>query len=245
MFEESVEERRVDPIAGILETMSKLKEDEQIWIQILARPTGDDWKKEGEEIINKIFGREEKKKSGFWDFFGLGVTMGEVVRAPFEHPTLEAKKKDKDQSFKFLVISPSEKEVSEGIGRKIAKLGFETTIRFIYIDKRDAFSRNNVAAVTGFFRQFNTQDLNLLKPDKKTMSAAVHGLFVQTRLNLRRRILYEKYRDLIFNRHKPILNIEELATIYHFPITGVETTYLEKVESRKGGPPATLPMMEE
>ena len=247
MFEESVEERRVDPIAGLLETMAKLKTDEQIWIQILARPIGDEWKKEGEDIINKMFGRE-KKKTGFWEFFGLGVTAGELVRAPFEHPSLEAKKKDKDQlNLKFLVLSPSEKEVAEGIGRKIAKLGFETTIRFLYIDKRDAFSRDNVAAVQGFFRQFNTQDLNLLRPNKKTMSAAVHGLFKQTRLNLRRRILYERYRDLIFGpkKPKPILNIEELATIYHFPITGVETTYLEKVESRKGGPPAALPMMDD
>ena len=242
MFEEAVEERRIDPVATLMETISKLKTDEQIWIQILARPTGDDWRKEGQKIINKITGKKEEKGP---EFLGLGFTLKEAVLAPIEHPSLETKKKKEEPSFRMLLLTPGEKELVEGIEHKTSKLGFETTIRFIYIDKRDAFSRDNVAALQGFFRQFNTQNLNLLRPDKKTMTAAIHYLFVNLRLNWRKRLIYERYRDLIFNPKKPILNIEELATIYHFPITGVETTYLERVESRKGGPPPALPILEE
>jgi hypothetical protein len=245
MFEEAVEERRVDPVGNVLEIISKLKVDEQIWIQILARPTGDDWKKEGDELVAKMTGIGEKKKKEPW-FYGLGVTLSEAILAPFVHPSTEVEKKSKDEfNFRMLLLTPGQKEVVEGIERKTAKLGFETTIRFIYIDKREAFSRDNVAAIAGFFRQFNTQNLNLLKPDKRTMTAAVRGLFIKLRLSWRKRVIYERYRDLIFNPHKPILNIEELATIYHLPIVGVESTYLEKVESRKGGPPAALPLMEE
>lgn len=242
MFEEAVEERRIDPISAITEATSKLKEDEQIWIQMMVRPTGDDWRLKGEELVKKMTGLDEKKKTS--GFPGLGVTMGEVFRSPFEHPSLEAADKKKDQlNFRMLLMTPGQKEVVEGIERKIAKLGFETTIRFLYIDKRNAFSRDNVAAVSGFFRQFATQNMNLFKPDKKTMCRAVHGMFVKLRLNWRKRVIFEKYRDLAFNHHKPILNIEELATIYHFPIIGVAAPQLEKVESRKGGPPPALPIM--
>jgi len=244
MFEEAVEERRVDTIALLTETMSKLKADEQIWIQIMARPTGDDWRKEGEKIVAKLTGREEKKKSGFWKGT-FGVTAGELARSPFEHPSTEVEKKKDEMNFRMLMLTPGQKEVLEGVERKIAKLGFETTIRFVYIDKRDAFSRDHVASMQGFFRQFNTQDMNLLRPDKVTMTAGVHGLFVKLRLNWRKRLVYEKYRDLVFNKHKSILNIEELATIYHFPIGAVQATFLEKVESRKGGPPPALPVMGE
>jgi len=245
MFEEMVEERRVDPIAPLLEVMSKLKEDEQIWIQIMARPTGDDWKKEGEKIVAKLIGREESKEESGSTLFGL--TPNDIVRAPFELPKIPEIKKEKSQRFQFgaMILTPGEREVIEGIERKTAKLGFETSIRFLYIDKRDAFSRDNVAAVQGFFRQFNTQNLNLLRPDKKTMTAAVRGLFKETRLNWRRRVLFERYRDLIFGPKKFILNIEELATLYHFPITEVSPVYLEKVESRKRGPPPTVPLIEE
>lgn len=244
MFEDPVDERRVDPIAGLMEAISKLKDEEQIWIQMMIRPTGDAWKKKGEEIVNQMLGLVEKKEKTPW-FPGLGVSMGELVRSPFEHPSTDVKDKKKDDfKFKLLMMSPGQKEIAEGIERKIAKLGFETTIRFIYIDRRNEYTKDNVASVVGYFRQFNTQNLNLFKPDKLTMSQAVHGMFVQTRLNWRRRLLFERYRDLVFNHHKPILNIEEMATIYHFPIMGVESTYLEKVESRKGGPPAQLPISE-
>lgn len=243
MFEEAVEERRIDTISAITEATSKLKEDEQIWIQMMVRPTGDDWRLAGEAFVRKMTGLEEqkKKKSGF---LGLGVTLGEVLRSPFEHPATEAEKKRDEINFRMLLLTPGQREVVEGIEKKIAKLGFETTIRFLYIDKRDSFSRDNVASISGFFRQFNTQNLNLLKPDKNTMCRAVHGMFVKLRLNWRKRVIFEKYRDQVFNHHKPILNIEELATIYHFPIMGVGSTQLEKVESRKGGPPPALPTME-
>ena len=171
--------------------------------------------------------------------------MGEIARSPFEHPSLEAdRKEERGLNFRMLMLTPGQKEALEGIERKIAKLGFETTIRLIYIDSRNAFSRDNVAAITGYFRQFNTQNMNLLRPDKKTMTGAIHYFFKPPRLHWRKRLVYERYRDLLFSPRKMILNIEELATIYHFPIEGVEPTFLEKVESRKGGPPARLPMME-
>lgn len=245
MFEESIEERRVDTIGTLLETISKLKDDERIWIQMLVRPTGDVWKGLGEEAIGKMTGTAEIKKKKPFDF-GLGVTMGELIKSPLEHPSLDAKEKKEESklNFKMLMLTPGQREVVEGIERKIAKLGFETTIRFLFIDKRESFSRDHVASVTGFFRQFNTQNSNSFRPDKETMTAAVHGLFKQKRLNWRRRLIYEKYRDLVFNHHQPVLNIEELATVYHFPIIGVESTYLEKVESRKGGPPSKLPLID-
>jgi hypothetical protein len=243
MFEEMVEERRVDPVAMLIEAMSRLKDDEKIWIQIMARPTGDDWKEAGRKIVNKIAGKEEKKSSASPV---LGVTLGEALRAPFEHPSMEVqKKKEAGQNFRILMLTPGEREIMEGIERKMGKLGFETTIRFVYIDRRDSFSRDHVASVMGFFRQFNTQNLNLLKPDKKTMARGVHYWFVNLRLKWRKRLVFEHYRDMVFNHHKSILNIEELATIYHFPIMGVGAAFLEKIESRKGGPPGPLPIIEE
>jgi hypothetical protein len=73
----------------------------------------------------------------------------------------------------------------------------------------------------------------------------VRGLFVKTRIRWRKRILYEDYRNITPSAKKPILNIEELATIYHFPIAAVSTTELEKIPSRKGSPPAGVPVIEE
>lgn len=252
MFEDPTEERRVDTIASFLEAMSKMKGDQQFWFQLIIVPTGTEFKEEGEKIIKKILHLDEEKKSkgGFLPNFDLGISLGEALWAPFEHPGA-AKKKDekKDTNFMRFIISPGEKEVTEGIERKIAKFGFETTIRLlvIYNQAEGKSGERNVFLGHGYIRQFNTQNMNQLRPDKATTSAsyAIRGLFKKTRLRMRKRLLYERYIHLSHNEKKPVLNIEELATIYHFPITAVSTSELEKVESRKGTPPATLPVVDE
>ena len=53
-FEDPTEERRMDTIAPIMELMSKLKDDEQVWYQLVIRPTGEDFKEEGQKKITQI-----------------------------------------------------------------------------------------------------------------------------------------------------------------------------------------------
>ena len=127
---------------------------------------------------------------------------------------------------------------------KMAKLAFQTTIRFMYVDRRGSFVKDNTNAAAAFFRQFNTQHLNYLKPDKDTMTAGVKGWFKEWKLAFRKHAFYEAYAHAKPRSNKCVLNVEELATMYHFPINAVGTTELEKVASRKAGPPATLPLVE-
>lgn len=251
-FEDSVEERRLDPIGSLMEAMSTLTGEQQFWFQMIVVPTGEVWKKEAQKALNKMLGIEDehKKKSGLLPNFDLGFSIGEALRAPFEHPGEAKSKKEetKTKSQRF-ILSPGEKEVTEGIYHKISKLAFETTIRFLYLERRgeSASTDKNMFLGHGFIRQFNTQDMNSLRPDKHTTSAsyAIRGLFRTSRLRWRKRIIYERYQNLAHNHHGPILNIEELATLYHFPMGTVSTTELEKVASRKGSPPATVPLMED
>ena len=58
-------------------------------------------------------------------------------------------------------------------------------------------------------------------------------------------MIYEDYRNISPSDKKSVLNIEELATIYHFPIAAVSTTELEKIPSRRGSPPAGVPTIDE
>ena len=44
-FEDITKEKRLDPVAVITEALSKTKEDEMSWIQLLIRPVGNSWKK--------------------------------------------------------------------------------------------------------------------------------------------------------------------------------------------------------
>ncbi len=250
MFEEAVEEHRIDTIAPLMEAMSKLKNDEQLWFQLVVRPTGEDFRKEGEEEIKKLLGIEESKKPSKWPKLDLGIELGEALRAPFEHPG-EAKLGKEAQAAKMprFLMTPIDKERADAIHLKISKIAFEATLRFMYVEKIDgAVDSGHTNSIHGFIRQFNTQNLNSLRPNSPTSTASysVKGpLFKKMRIRARKRYLYEAYRHFAPSHHESILNIEELATLFHFPLAVVSTTELAKVESRKGSPPASLPIIEE
>lgn len=250
MFEEAVEEHRIDPIAPLMEAMSKLKDDQQLWFQLLIKPTGEDFRKEGEEEINKLLGIEKPHPPSIWPKFDLGITPGEALRAPFEHPgeATAAHEEKKEKPLRFL-MTPVDKERADAIHEKISKIAFEATLRFMYVEKREgAVDAGHTNSIHGFIRQFNTQNLNSLKPDSPTSTASysVKGpLFKKMRIRARKHHLYEHYRHFMPSHHESILNIEELATVFHFPLAVVSTTELAKVESRKGSPPASLPVIEE
>jgi len=50
------------------------------------------------------------------------------------------------------------------------------------------------------------------------------------------------YSGKLIEEKLPVLNIEELATIFHFPAGVVRAPKLQTVYSRKGEPPVNLPI---
>ncbi len=251
-FEAMVEEQRLDPVAAITEVMSRLKEGEAIWLQYLIRPVSDKWKKEGEEIRDKMFLRkkDDAKSGGFIMEIinGLFEFVSNFFKAILEPPTwADAKKKSEDKP-KIPYLSPGERAVLEAVENKISKFGFESAIRFIYIDRKDEFTQLNVSAVTGAFKQFGTQDKNSFRGVSDTMTfitgakLTTKSWFRKSRLYARKRAIYDNYKFRLFPPKTSILNTEELATVYHFPLTTVGAPMLKRLETRRGEPPASLPM---
>ncbi|MEX2436920.1 MAG: hypothetical protein WD471_02045, partial [Candidatus Paceibacterota bacterium] len=146
---------------------------------------------------------------------------------------------EKDEKKKDL--SPGKRKIIEAIEEKMSKTGFETIIRFVYIDKKDDFSRSNISGVMGSFQQFNTQNLNSLRPNIATMPIA-RGLFKKKKILRKKRRLFAFAKVREFPGKYSVLNTEELATLYHFPISGVQSAFLRRVTTKKGGPPTDLPI---
>jgi hypothetical protein len=250
-FEANIEEQRLDPISAITEVMSKLKEGEAIWLQYLMRPVGDKWKKEGEEIRDKMYSR---KKPDAPPSFLMGIIYGffefllNLIKGIMEPPTWADGKKPSDDKGKVVTLSPGERNVLEAIENKISKFGFETAIRFIYIDKKDEFTQLNVAAVSGAFKQFGTQDRNSFKMISETKTSVTGDLlttkswFRKNKIYARKRSIYDAYRSRKFPPKCSILCTEELATVFHFPLSTVGAPMLRRLETRKGEPPSNLPM---
>jgi len=270
-FEKDIvmEEQRIDPLSSLFEIMGKISSNEQIWIQTLVRPVGDQWKDAGIAVRDKLLGRKVVKKQGLikketiaWK--DASKMVGYRLVAGGELALNKDEAKDKE-----VKLSPGEQEVLKAIERNISKLGFETVIRFIYLGKKEVFNKAGVRnAVNGAYKQFSDQVLNGLKSNGKISPDIDYVVQIKGPRELYRakRVLndYKKrnftcpskyifYMKQLFidrlpilkwflNRTQPfVFNIEELASVYHFPTEPVKAPLIPKVEARKAEPPIGLP----
>lgn len=249
-FEEpSTEKKYLDPLAPMMEVLGELKTGEQVWVQYLIKPTGDEWQKQGQALINRLIGKKEAKKQHsnvveevFQFFYDLGgIIFGRV-------PTGTAEQKEEKQGPETLMqhLSPGMKETVLALEESISKHGFEAMIRLIYIGKKDAFSLPNISAVLGAFKQFSTYNLNGFKPNDK-VSPNIDYVFKKTREYMRKKRLFQWAREREFTKisaqKRMILNTEELATLYHVPSVVLEVPMLPRIAAKKSEPPPHLPVV--
>lgn len=250
-FEDSASGEFVDPVSNIIEGVSKLGKGEQIWMQILIRATGDEWKQEADNLVLDLIGRKKKKKT-FSNPLAFIISeiadIGRYIIFGFfsaVNPVEEGEKKEtkEEESISLMLhLSPGEKDIVTAIDNSTKKVGFETDIRWVYLAKRDIFDKPKGCGICfSYFAQFGSQDLNYLIPNSKTKTSAYYFL-TEFRLAIRKRKLLRKYKRREFDEKGYVLNIEELATIFHFPTIEVKAPVAPRVEAKKGKPPAGLPI---
>ena len=210
----------VDPLAGITGTLAKLNPDrsEEMWIQILTRPIPDDWHKNTtDKWIRKV-------KSGGKFFFGGSFDwtyVAEIFLALFRPPAGGTGSETKVE------LSERAKTQIAKAEEKATKLGYEVKIRLAYLGHSEVDAKLNMQALVGSFKQFNSTNLNGFKQ--------VGGTFGNDALSA--------YKMREFKDRGFILNISELASVYHLPHTSVETPNIVWASSKTAEPPAKLPVL--
>ncbi len=247
---EATEEKKIDPIASLIEGLSSMEEGEQMWIQIKAKPItadndGSAYHERAKKEYEKLAGRKEKGPPPTFFQEMLGVLKG------------EAKKEEEEKMpiFTDLMLTPGEREVVESIERKRKKQSFSCHIRYIYLAKKENLNMARIKIPMSYFNLFNTQQLGFMIPWGKTITKIKQNWwdffwFLEKRLYVRKRDMFRNYvrripsfyprsdKDATF-----VLGSDELATLYHFPSrTTVPPSAIPRVESRKKEPPHDLPV---
>jgi len=250
-FEDVASGEFIDPISNIVEGVSKLGKGEQIWIQILVRATDDSWKKEANDLVMKLIGRDKNKKKSSNPFsiiideiidLGRYIILG-AFSVPKSREEMKKEKTKEEESISLMLhLSPGEKSVVTAIDESTKKVGFETDIRWIYLAKRDVFNKiKGNAIVFSYFTQFGSQDLNALIPNSNTKTSAYYFL-TELRKAIKKRKILRKYKRREFDEKGYVLNTEELATLFHFPTIEVKAPVAPRIEAKKSKPPAGLPV---
>jgi len=238
---EAKEEKRVDPIAGLLEGLSVLKEGEQIWVQILVTGTGSDWIAKGKKIRDKLAKRPEEKKP-------KPMIQEAIELLVFGPP--KKKEEEKEVIPPEMKLTPGEKEIVQKLEEKISKPGFETTIRMMYLGKRDVFFKPHLGLLYSFIFNFATENLNVFSTFKPTTTKvkSVFWFLDKRRAFLRKRKMFRNYVRRLsplfpLKGGTSVLNTEELASIFHFPGRIVAPApFVSRIEAKKGEAPPGLPV---
>ena len=255
----SAEEKRIDPILGLLEGMTKLGPGEHYWVQFITVPLNSHDEpgiyKDAIKIINKLSKRPEKKETTLFE------EIQYVFRAVFMGPEKEGAGEGAKYSWlpiskeetgeREMVLTPGEREIITEVENKMKKPLFRTTIRGVYVARRDAWSAPNRILLSSYTAHFIANNLNFLKFQPKTRPR-IHFFMRKRRVFLRARKMFRnavlRFPPLFPNRLSsdlnPIMSAEELATLYHFPVrtSGMVAPTMAKVESKKAGPPPNLPI---
>ncbi len=139
----------------------------------------------------------------------------------------ETKKQESDAE-KAKFATPA--KTLEAVEGKIAKPGFETSIRVIAVSESEESAKSHVENIRSALSQF-AGDLNGLKGRKVYRKSAFMEDF-----------LY-RYQPMfnIFGNHPSILNSEELASIFHFPNKQITTPHIFWLNSKTAPAPSQIP----
>ncbi len=209
-----------DPLSTITNNLSKINANEGAAIQLIIKPLSRfNLRERGEKVLQKI--REGKNIKTAVSEANQGVFMGilkEVSKDSVKKEKDEIKKKE--QGF--------DQAGYDAIQKKIQKQPFETNIRLVASATSKERAQEILNHLISSFSQFSLSAPNGF--DAKEVKGS--------RL---KKFIYE-FSFRIFNEKQVnILNIEELASIYHFPTHLIETPYIKTSKSQVTAPPADLP----
>lgn len=243
-FEHNISKDTVlkDPMGTFLESFSRIGLGEQMWFQILVEPVGSGWKEKAIKKIKEMIGEKVASKRGITDAIAdapvkLIAGIGTQVFGPGTGEAPVKPKEDRPNQLQY--FTPGQSKLVEAMEAKIGKLGFKTKMRAVYVARKEVFRPSRgVNALIGAVNQFNIPTANSIVPESTTSAPSKKKSDAKKTAFLK---AYKK-RKISFGAKPFVLNIEELATVWHFPMSHVATPMLQKAHLKTAEPPSGLPV---
>ncbi|MCX6779189.1 MAG: type IV secretion system DNA-binding domain-containing protein [Candidatus Magasanikbacteria bacterium] len=223
-----------DPTEGLLNNLSKLKEDEGAAIQLFIKPASQKWHGKLLQIAHQL--HYGKKLGEALHKVTLANIISSVLLFPFKligkiFVALTDNSKGQHDSERDKTapvrLMQREDEIIKSIEEKITKAAFEVNINIIASAENQFRAKQILSGIIGSFAQFTAHESgNSLKENLIFFK----GMFV-------RDFIYRNFRWW----KKFVLNTEELASIFHFPLPSAKTPNILWLQARKSPPPVNLP----
>jgi hypothetical protein len=233
-------EIKVDPLTNLLEIMNNMGKDQYLWYQVIIRAHNagywygipekhDHYVEAGKAKIAEIMkGAAKRSKAIQGEIKEEGTTGGS--------PTMS--------------LTDGERDIVKGIERSFTKSAFDVGVRILYIAKKEKYQ-----GITGgyLFRIFQ-----VLKSNSNSLGGWPGRGMIRFdypwedignwRENTIKKLLhfhykYRAYFYVPYDQEPSVMTTEELATIWHFPTSAVQTPGLNRVASKTFEGPTNLPTL--
>ncbi|KKT89582.1 MAG: hypothetical protein UW95_C0001G0027 [Parcubacteria group bacterium GW2011_GWC1_45_14] len=214
------EDMNVDPLNEISNALSKLHDfEEGAVIQLVLRPAGTAWRKLGRDIAHRMQ-QGKRLKDAHEESFILNAGK-ETIKILQNRPT------DSGYGNEGSVqLTPEEQELIKDIERKANKVGFNVNIRILSSAKTQQRADDILSHLENSFSQFENAEANhfVIKTRTKSKKVAFDYIFRN----------FDEDNSMI-------LSTEEIASIFHFPISTTETPKIKWLKAGAAPPPLNIP----
>jgi len=215
-----------DPLSNITNAFSKIPIGEGAALQLVIKPSDNSWHSESKErikLMQKGKGFGEQGKPSFIvkiikEFLGIISAGGK---------TTENRQKEESR----ISLTPQQDEVIKAVEAKSTKIGFEANVRLIASAETKEKAISLLKELENSFSQFNFPDCNSFKITETFFDKA--GFLNRTIYNF----IFRNFDG----KRKIILNTEELASLFHFPISTTETPQVKWLRAKQAPAPSNLP----
>ena len=232
----SFRDLEVEPLSGITSVLSNAGSDDFLGVQLVVKPAPDVWQAEGLSYVDAIrsgVAFERKKATDeIKSIFSLILSeireiIIELLTSFFSSADSEKAKSYGSGSDDTVRLSPTQELELKSVENKLSKLGYYVQIRVVSASENPVLMNRNMRSIIASLKQFYTTSTN--------------GFKAETPPNMVQEL--DRFKQRSFNQKDSfILNIEELASVYHLPSPVIATPNMSSwIYSKKGEPPAELP----
>ena len=218
------ENLEVDPLNAIVNALSKLDtKEEGAAIQLVLTPAHHSWRAAGRTVAHKM---QQGKRLHEVHHASFTQEMGSSLLSAVNDTVFSGGKNDPTSPRKEIYqLTPEEQDLVKGIDQKSSKAGFYVNIRLVVSAASLERSQQMLGHLENAFAQFENSDINHFKIKKRGNDRKVSYDFIFRNFDVENAML---------------LNTEEIASIFHLPISVTDAPRIKWLKSISAPPPTDI-----
>lgn len=220
----------VDGMSALTNVLSKLEKSEGAAIQFVMRSAKKEWRRFGIKVAQEM--QQGKKLDEAMHaatgspFMRVLKEVGKAVKGPKKKKPEEEMMKPQEEIYR---LSPMEEEMVKGLEEKASKAGVDVNIRVVVSSEKPERAKMHLENITNAFTQYNIYQYG---------NSFVRVLPVGRHL---KKIIKNFIHRSFYEKRKVVLNSEEMASLFHFPLPWTETPNIRWLMAKKAAPPVNMP----